>query len=134
MILRILLSIFLVIGLTGCATMKRGTPTAGELQLQISDLEKKIQDKDNQIQTLESKLDEVQRSQEAKAIRKTSGKATTKEIQAALKNAGYYQGVVDGKAGNMTKSAIKTFQKDNGLKEDGVVGQQTWMKLSEYLQ
>ena len=55
-------------------------------------------------------------------------------IQAALKNAGYYQGAVDGKFGQMTATAIKEFQKANGLKADGVIGEQTWIKLSEYLQ
>lgn len=62
-----------------------------------------------------------------------SGKASTREIQRALKNAGFYQGNVDGKMGPMTKNAVKEFQRVHGLKDDGVVGKQTWAKLSSYL-
>ena len=59
-------------------------------------------------------------------------KPTTREIQQALKNAGFYQGTVDGKMGPGTKDAIREFQRVNGLKVDGVVGKQTWAKLSAY--
>ena len=61
-----------------------------------------------------------------------SGKASTRDIQQALKNAGFYQGSVDGKLGPMTKEAIREFQRVHGLKDDGVVGRQTWAKLSQY--
>ena len=54
-------------------------------------------------------------------------------IQKALKNAGYYQGNVDGKIGSATEAAVKQFQKDNGLHADGIVGRNTWDKLKVYL-
>lgn len=60
-------------------------------------------------------------------------KPTKKEIQQALKNAGFYQGPVDGKMGPKTRDAIRQFQQVNGLKVDGVAGKQTWTKLSAYL-
>ena len=60
-------------------------------------------------------------------------KPSKKEIQQALKNAGFYQGAVDGKVGPQTREAIKQFQQVNGLKIDGVVGKQTWAKLAPYL-
>ncbi len=63
----------------------------------------------------------------------TSGKGSTRQVQQALKNAGFYQGNVDGKMGPMTKEAVKEFQRVHGLKDDGVVGKQTWTKLSSYL-
>jgi len=56
------------------------------------------------------------------------------DIQQALKNAGYYQGSLDGKIGSGTQGAIKAFQRDQGLTVDGVVGRQTWGKLKVYLQ
>lgn len=60
-------------------------------------------------------------------------KPAVHEIQAALKNAGYYIGKVDGKAGPMTKKSIEEFQKSNNLKVDGKVGPKTWSALSQYL-
>ena len=59
-------------------------------------------------------------------------KPSTREIQQALKNAGFYQGSLDGKMGPMTRDAVKEFQRVHGLKDDGVVGKQTWGKLQEY--
>ena len=62
-----------------------------------------------------------------------SVKPTPKEIQQALKNAGLYDGKIDGHAGPKTKKAIEAFQTQNGLKADGKVGRKTWKALSVYL-
>ena len=37
--------------------------------------------------------------------------------------------VEDGKFGSLTEEAVKAFQKANGLKPDGIVGEKTWEKL-----
>jgi peptidoglycan hydrolase-like protein with peptidoglycan-binding domain len=58
---------------------------------------------------------------------------TTKEIQSALKNAGFDPGSFDGKIGPRTRQAIKDFQKSKGLVPLGVVGPKTWANLSKYL-
>ena len=58
---------------------------------------------------------------------------TTEDIQAALKNAGFYTGNIDGKIGPMSKKAIEAFQKANGLTADGKVGSKTWSLLSKHL-
>ncbi|MBI3320772.1 MAG: peptidoglycan-binding protein [Candidatus Omnitrophica bacterium] len=68
----------------------------------------------------------------AKGSARSSLKPTTRDIQQALKNAGFYQGAVDGKMGPMTKEAVKEFQRVHGLHDDGVVGRQTWAKLRAY--
>jgi N-acetylmuramoyl-L-alanine amidase len=47
------------------------------------------------------------------------------EVQKKLKQWGYYDGVVDGIYKGQTFEAVKKFQKKNGLKVDGVVGEQT---------
>lgn len=60
-------------------------------------------------------------------------KPTVEEIQTALKNAGYYTGLVDGKKGPLTKKAIEDFQRANNLQVDGKVGLKTWAVLSPYL-
>ncbi|RJO65728.1 MAG: peptidoglycan-binding protein [Candidatus Omnitrophota bacterium] len=72
-----------------------------------------------------------------KPIKKTSSEPaiqlSPKQIQRALKSAGFYQGSVDGKIGPRTKEAIKEFQKARGLKADGVVGKRTSAELNKYL-
>lgn len=39
---------------------------------------------------------------------------------------------VDGVFGNGTLTAVKAFQRNHGLKDDGIVGPLTWAKLEEY--
>ena len=56
-----------------------------------------------------------------------------KEIQIALKNAGFYAGPIDGKIGPKTKEAIREFQKARGLKADGKIGTKTWAELQKHL-
>ena len=58
--------------------------------------------------------------------------ASARDIQTALRNAGYTSLKVDGIIGPQTNSAIKSFQKENNLKADGVVGVRTWNFLRKY--
>ena len=48
-----------------------------------------------------------------------------RRIQQKLKNWGYYTGSVDGIYGTQTQSAVKKFQRDNGLDADGIAGSKT---------
>ena len=50
-------------------------------------------------------------------------------IQQKLKELKYYSGVTDGKYGAKTAAAIKNFQKDAGLTQDGIYGKGTNAKL-----
>ncbi|MCX7935644.1 MAG: peptidoglycan-binding protein [Planctomycetota bacterium] len=59
--------------------------------------------------------------------------ASVKSVQLALKNAGFNPGPIDGICGERTIAAIRAFQAKEGLKQDGIVGSQTWAKLSAYL-
>lgn len=52
-------------------------------------------------------------------------KSQIKSVQQKLKNWGYYVGTVDGIYGTKTKSAVKAFQRKNGLTADGIVGKKT---------
>lgn len=47
------------------------------------------------------------------------------QLQSRLQELGYYNGVVDGQYGNGTKNAVKIFQQQHGLENDGVAGQKT---------
>ncbi len=49
-----------------------------------------------------------------------------RELQGALSQIGYDVGdTIDGRFGNATRAAVLSFQKENGLEEDGRVGQET---------
>lgn len=50
-------------------------------------------------------------------------------MQKRLKAWGYYKGSVDGIYGGSTFSAVRSFQRKNGLRADGVVGSRTWSAL-----
>lgn len=52
------------------------------------------------------------------------------DLQKLLKTAGYYKVKVDGNFGPLTAEAVKSFQKDWGLKSDGMVGDKTWEALA----
>ncbi len=56
-----------------------------------------------------------------------------RNIQMALRNAGFYIGNIDGKVGPLTRSSVKKFQQANDLTADGIVGRKTWAKLKDYL-
>ena len=47
------------------------------------------------------------------------------QIQTKLKRWGYYKGSVDGIYGSKTVSAVKSFQRKNGLTADGIAGKNT---------
>ena len=56
-----------------------------------------------------------------------------KQVQTALRKAGYYDGEIDGKPGPLTKRSVKEFQKARKLTSDGIVGERTWKALGQYL-
>ena len=68
-------------------------------------------------------------SASADLYKKGSSGAAVTEIQTRLKNWGYYSGPVDGVYGSKTESAVKYFQRKNGLSADGQVGDQTLAAL-----
>ena len=52
-----------------------------------------------------------------------------RRVQKRLMLAGYDTGGVDGIFGAKTESAVKRFQRDQGLAEDGIVGPRTWERI-----
>lgn len=49
-------------------------------------------------------------------------KSIIKKVQKALKELGYSCGKLDGKMGKSTKNALKLYQEDHYLNEDGIIG------------
>ena len=147
MTLRILLALLLAVGVAGCSTTKASHIET--LQTRVSDLEEQLEERDEQIQNLEDEVADLSErlegptriprgsaSEEVELKAERTGiirvNVPTQKVQEALKAAGFYNGPVDGKIGDKTKSAIVEFQKANGLKVDGIVGRGTWAKLSDY--
>lgn len=60
--------------------------------------------------------------------------ARVREIQKALKAAGFDPGPLDGHLGQKTRTAIRDFQTAQGLEPDGKVGPKTWSRLDSFLQ
>ena len=73
------------------------------------------------------------RNQESYALSKYGSRGDeVKQIQTKLKNWGYYSGSVDGIYGSATLSAVKYFQRKNGLTADGIAGTKTLQALGIY--
>lgn len=68
----------------------------------------------------------IQRNAEVQALSKYGSQGEeVRQIQTKLKRWGYYNGSVDGIYGSKTLSAVKSFQKKNGLTVDGIAGTKT---------
>ncbi len=64
------------------------------------------------------------------SLKKGSSGASVKKVQERLRELGYYSGSIDGDYGAGTESAVRAFQKANGLDVDGKVGSKTLAKLN----
>lgn len=64
-------------------------------------------------------------------VRKGNRNAYVKEMQTMLDKLGYSLGIcgVDGDFGTSTEKAVKEFQRDHGLEQDGICGPKTWAAL-----
>lgn len=138
--------LFSVLTLAGCATTRAKKPDpVTEANNQITQLHAEIESKDRQIQELQGRVDSYERAMSSSAfttnvtpqgggivrssIVKVAG-VSVADVQRALARAGFDPGPADGKAGKKTKSAIRQFQRSNGLGADGVVGSRTWAALN----
>jgi murein L,D-transpeptidase YcbB/YkuD len=128
---------------SGCATTRKSSDLEMQgLKNQMQGLESEVQQKDREIGSLREALSRV--TEEKAALRRQAGdiqessevksRPSMKQIQTALKNAGFDPGPIDGRKGKQTKEAVKAFQKANNLAVDGKVGKQTWILLGQYLE
>lgn len=66
-------------------------------------------------------------------LKKGSRGTEVRKLQEQLNKLGYNAGAVDGIFGSCTESAVKAFQRANGLAVDGIVGPKTQNKLNKKL-
>ncbi len=57
-----------------------------------------------------------------------------KTVQEILKQLGYAPGKIDGWFGDKTENAVVTFQEENNLYSDGIIGPNTWRALHRSLE
>lgn len=137
----------ILVFLSGCATKGQTNRQINSLQAQVGVLTDELIRLDEQLQStragyqgapLSAQMPDSGYIGDASTpidtiYRTPSGfEVPSRSIQEALKNAGYYNGAIDGKIGPNTRKAIRAFQKDNGLTVDGVVGRGTWKRLQSY--
>jgi len=153
----------LIIFTAGCATTTQ-PDTLAQLRIQVAQLERKVSQRDSEVEMLLTRVDELSLQLERmgsvkqpfsfkeienqEGVKRSSTKksplnqnkktirvnVSPREIQTALKNAGYYNGVIDGKIGSKSRQAIVEFQKDHELKSDGIIGKRTWDEMKNYLE
>ena len=153
---KIILTGLLGLALSGCATTQ-SRQSSTQLQTRVGELEQEVAAKDQEIKELQYTIKdltyEIDRAK-SRPSRSTASNSSSvadskksggdediirvgvdpKQVQSALKNAGYYNGNIDGKIGAQTRKAIAKFQKDNNLNPDGIVGQKTWNGLKKHLE
>ena len=141
----------LLIGGTGCARQKKAS-RLNTIEAQVNVITEELARLDQSVQEIRGSLETKSSAQQelpagARLAAPSNGAAASSpvyrtpsgfelpsiNIQTALKNAGYYNGRVDGKIGTQTKEAVRAFQRDNDLEADGVVGRRTWDKLKTHL-
>ncbi len=157
MLLRLFIGVVGIIFLAGCASSQNQS-LISQLQMRVGELEQGIEQRDQEINSLKTEIKDL--SYEVEKVKSSSRTpvfsssenfssanqtfssdqeivrvpVSPDKIQIALKKAGYYEGAIDGKVGTRTKAAISQFQKDHGLKADGIIGKKTWTELQAYLE
>jgi len=137
-----------VFAVSGCSTVpKQYKEDMGGIKTKVDTLESRVETVESkQLEAEKMVTEQAQSIEEIKAAKqqavsksnisilsRTGTGNKTKDIQTALKNAGFYDGKIDGIKGEQTKKAVKAFQKANGLRDDGVVGPKTWELLARYV-
>ena len=146
MLKRDLSILFILFLLSGCATtVNEQAPLLKAKVTNLSHaLEEERKDKQDLLKTINEQeqtiQDLTQASEESTGqawiIVKTKNKThyqSVIRIQTALRNAGFKPGLIDGKMGKLTFSALKKFQEANRLTPDGRLDKQTWALLRNHL-
>lgn len=140
--MRAALFVGLVAPLAGCGLKSRVRTIeqdVAEVKARMSNIQGSLDRHDDALRELaEQKVQPLELIEPAAYVppaaprRRPPNKPRVRDLQEALKNAGFSPGRADNKLGPRTKGAIKKFQRANGLKADGVVGMRTWNKLKWY--
>ena len=147
----LLSTVILSVFLTGCATTQ-SSRYDNRLAGRIARIEEKTDEQNQEIMALKYEIEDISKQlanlkhqgrshtpiQPQKSVKEKHNRiirvsVSPQRVQKALKNAGYYDGAIDGKIGKNSQKAIQEFQKDHDLKIDGLVGKKTWFEMKKYL-
>lgn len=137
----LILSVFIgSLALSGCSTVpKKFKEEVSGIKTRVDTLESRVEGVEGRQTDLERMSQEeaargMARSNIAarKKTRSPESRAETKELQALLRDAGFYEGKIDGVKGRMTRKAIRRFQRAAELTVDGIAGPKTLEALSRY--
>ncbi len=127
----------------GCATARKNADLETQgLRNQVALLDAAIQAKDEEINNLKVNLAQVKQEIHAQVKVKEISLAgpqeafvrpSARQVQTALKSAGYYSGRIDGMMGKQSRQALKSFQAANNLRSSGKLNRKTWELLKAYL-
>lgn len=129
----------LLVTATGCVSKGRHQSEVSDLQGQLTQTQAALRAQEEKNKALETQISGTRPAvpvepYQGSSYRTPSGfELPAADIQKGLKSAGYYSGAINGKIGPDSREALRNFQRDNGLKPDGVCGHQTWNKLKTYL-
>ncbi len=70
---------------------------------------------------------------EAKALAQNASPEKVKEAQQALFLVREYMGEINGKLDSVTVNAIEAFQRDRGLRDDGILDERTMREMKDVL-
>ena len=147
-LLYVLTVLLAVVFVSGCSTAPK------KMQEEVKGIKTRVDTLESRVEGVESKQVDVEKTtaEQAQALDELKASTATmdksnisikvrdgqpnsavRDIQTALKNAGFYSGKIDGVKGKGTRRAVRDFQKANGLKADGVVGPKTKELLNKYL-
>ncbi|MDD4910045.1 MAG: peptidoglycan-binding domain-containing protein [Candidatus Omnitrophica bacterium] len=138
------------LALSGCQTLGAGKAKVDsqiqDLQNQVSVMEIRLKENEEELlKTRKSVQQLVSENEDLRAglsdMKKKASKSSvaefrkplSKQVQIALRNAGFNPGPIDGKMGVQTRNAIRAFQKANRLPVSGDVDYNTWQALKEFL-
>jgi len=156
---RAIVVVGVVLLLSGCAVSSQKPSAVAELQGRVLSLEQRVDDQEKELVDIKYDVKEMAAALETETVVEpvapaleikpdkdiSTGKSLgdsdgiirvaveVKTVQKALKNAGFYEGAIDGKIGPRTKNAIAAFQKQHGLTAGGIVGKKTWSEMKTYL-
>ena len=101
--------------------------------LTASESSQKSENPTTRVQSTDSTPSEADDVQSAIQEYRLRSAKRVKQVQRALKQAGFEPGPSDGLIGHRTHAALIEFQKAHRLEPDGVLGVKTWEALRAYM-